>query len=434
MPNNNPLFREEARKQYESPEKLDEAVRVISRFERLLLVAGVVVCGAMLWWGVFGTIDVRVTGTGMIMFPQGTPTVTSRVGGMVETLYVTVNQRVKKGDLIAYIYQPELDIQENTMKQQLADYRKTHERMKELETKNLNETLNSYESQEKQLSGAVQLATEQIKLYSDQEESYRNLYEKGIASHQDYDAVKVTRMNAQINLKNLQSQWDSIRKAVNDAKTQYEITIKQRELSIVQQENQIAEQDNRRTQEGKVYSPCDGVVCEVSVGTGQNISVNAKIALIDEDELDEDDNIVDLEAIVYVNAVSAKKVREGQQVLISPTIVRPSQYGSITGSVISVSDFPVTQTRLASMLPDGVFDQQFLSQGSVFEVRLKLDQLPSSPSGYHWTGGRGPAIQINSGTMTNAMIGVEQRRPISYLIPFFKTHLLGSDSYGVYGK
>ena len=433
MQDTHPLFREEARKQYESPEKLDEAVRVISRFERLLLAAGVVVCGALLCWSLFGTIDVRVTGTGMIMFPQGTPAITSLVNGVVETLYITVDQQVKKGDPIAYIYQPELDIQENTMKRYLNDYTQAHERMKELETKNLNETLRSYQSQKDQLNSSIQLANDQIELLLVQEESYHALYEKGIASQQDYDKAQVARMNAQVSLKNQQSQLDSIHKAVHDAQTQYELTIQQRELNMAQQEHQIAEQNNRRTQEGKIYAPSNGIICEVSVSEGQTVSMNSLIALIEEHEPDETATI-NLEAVVFVNSVSAKKVREGQQALISPTIVRPSQYGSITGSVTSVSYFPLTQTRLASLIPDSVLNQQLLSQGSVFEVRLKLDKHPSSPSGYHWTSGEGPEIQIYSGTLTNAMICVEQRKPISYLIPFLNKYLLGSDSYGVYDR
>jgi HlyD family secretion protein len=340
---------------------------------------------------------------------------------------------VSKGDPIAYIYQPELDIQQNTLKHHLNDYLQAHERMTELEKKNLNETLSSYQSQQEQLNNSIRLAKEQIELYLTQEESYRSLYEKGIASQQDYDKAQVTRMNAQVSLQNQQSQLDSIHKAVNDAQTQYELTIKQRELNISQQERQIAEQDDRRVQEGKVYSPSNGIVCEVSVSEGQNISVNSLIVLIDENEPDTPDgDTINLEAVVFVNSVSAKKVQNGQQSLISPTIVRPSQYGSITGSVTSVSNFPLTQARLATVLPDGVLDQQLLSQGSVFEVRLKLDKHPSSPSGYRWTSGEGPEIQIYSGTLTNAMICVEQRRPITYLVPFLKKHLLGDDSYGVY--
>jgi HlyD family secretion protein len=384
-------------------------------------------------------IDVRVTGLGILTFPEGTPNAASKVTGIVDTIYVHLNQKINKGDLIAYIYQPDLDIQEKTLKDELDSYVNTHKRMLQLETTNLNDSLTAFDHQMNQLKDSIELTNQQIKIYQVLADSYQTLYNKGIVSEQDFDQANITVLNAQAALKTQNVQLQSIIKSISDSKTNYQSTIEQRELNINNQKSQIEQMNQRREQEGKIFAPCSGTVCEISVAKGQNITVNQTVVLIEEHQdsdtsVAENSTVVEVEAVIYVTSINAKKVLPGQQTLISPTIIRPSEYGTVTGKVRSISDYPVTQDRLTSMLPNSVLEQQFLTQGSVFEIHITMDRSANSPSGYHWTGGEGPDIRLNSGTLTNAMICVEQRRPISYLIPFLDNLLLGKDSYGVYWK
>jgi HlyD family secretion protein len=135
---------------------------------------------------------------------------------------------------------------------------------------------------------------------------------------------------------------------------------------------------------------------------------------------------------VFVSAVQAKRILPGQPVLIAPTITRPSEYGQITGKVLSISRFPVTESRLFTFLYNETLVRQFLSAGSVFEVHVALDHDADTQSGFHWTGGRGPNTEVTSGTLCNATFNVGKRSPASYLIPFLRTYLLGTDDTGVY--
>jgi HlyD family secretion protein len=428
------LFRDEARKHYGSPEKLDESIHLISRFEWLLLFAGGVVCAALLWWGVFGTIDVRVTGLGILVFPEGIPSVPSKVAGTVDKIYVKLEQKVKIGDPIAYIKQSALDIQEQTLQKELDEYIGLHERLTKLETQNFKDSLTALNNQKAQIEQSIEITKKQIQIYQEQMDSYQRLYEKGITSKQDYDKTIVTLLDSKLSLDSLLNQTQSLIKSISDTNINYNENIKQRELNISNKKNEIQQLQQQRKEEGKIYATHNGIICEISVMEGQNINVNQDVVLIGTNENGTSNNSIEIEAIVFVTSLQAKKIQSGQESLISPTIVRPSQYGSITGRVLSMSDYPVTPERLDALFPNSTLDAQLLTQGSVFEVRLKLDKNESSPSGYHWTGGMGPPLHLTAGTMTNAMIGVEQRRPISYLIPFIEQFFLGVDNYGVYGK
>jgi hypothetical protein len=41
-------------------------------------------------------------------------------------------------------------------------------------------------------------------------------------------------------------------------------------------------------------------------------------------------------------------------------------------------------------------------------------------SGYDWGGGPGPDLQLTAGTPTEVRVLVEERRPISYVIPILR--------------
>jgi len=53
-------------------------------------------------------------------------------------------------------------------------------------------------------------------------------------------------------------------------------------------------------------------------------------------------------------------------------------------------------------------------------VLTSLQRKPSTLSGYDWGGGSGPNLKLSSGTPTSVRVLVEERRPISYVIPLLR--------------
>jgi HlyD family secretion protein len=49
-----------------------------------------------------------------------------------------------------------------------------------------------------------------------------------------------------------------------------------------------------------------------------------------------------------------------------------------------------------------------------------LQQDGITASGYHWSVGRGPSIQLTAGTLIQAEITTRQQRPIELVIPAIK--------------
>ena len=75
---------------------------------------------------------------------------------------------------------------------------------------------------------------------------------------------------------------------------------------------------------------------------------------------------------------------------------------------------------------DAVF-QVFRTRLSVEQALAFADLLPDSNpknvSGYRWTSAVGPPKKITSGCLCTYQIDVEQKRPISYVIPMVKKTL-----------
>ena len=56
----------------------------------------------------------------------------------------------------------------------------------------------------------------------------------------------------------------------------------------------------------------------------------------------------------------------------------------------------------------------------LIEVSTTLQRDPNTHSGYDWGGGAGPKITLSAGTTTSVRVLVEERQPISYVIPILR--------------
>ena len=130
-------------------------------------------------------------------------------------------------------------------------------------------------------------------------------------------------------------------------------------------------------------------------------------------------DIIELEAVIYLSATEGKKIQPGMRVQISPTIIRPEEYGVMLGWVTSVGEFPESQQSMSRVLENDELVQRFSQNGAPIEVRVDLIPDARTVSGYKWSSSVGPDIEIRSGTLATATIIVEERVPIRMIFPGF---------------
>jgi hypothetical protein len=154
-----------------------------------------------------------------------------------------------------------------------------------------------------------------------------------------------------------------------------------------------------------IASPFGGRILEVRVSDGAYVQVGTTLASLE--PVDEP-----LEAILYVSPTDGKNIRQGMTVHLSPTTVKPEEYGFMLGQVKSVSQFPATSQGMLRVLGSEELVRELSSGGSPIEVRVELSPAEANPSGYEWTSPQGPPILIQSGTFVTGEIILRKVHPI----------------------
>lgn len=165
-----------------------------------------------------------------------------------------------------------------------------------------------------------------------------------------------------------------------------------------------------------VISSVNGYISDIKVSIGSAVSQGSSTVTIRETK---DDDIV----ICYVGIQNGKKIKEGMSVKIYPSIVNKNEYGNIEAVVLSVDNYVTTTSQIRSDLGDDTLTQAFASQGPVIGVKCKLLEDKNTASGYKWSSKKAQDITIPQGTIVSADIIVEQKKPISMLVPYLKDKL-----------
>jgi len=167
----------------------------------------------------------------------------------------------------------------------------------------------------------------------------------------------------------------------------------------------------------RVVSPYTGRVLEVRSKLGSMINAGMPLLTIESG----DKQAKTLKAVLYLSLEDGKKIIPGMQVDISPSSVNREEYGFIRGRVTSVSEFPVNaQSMLVTLGNEALVGELGARGTALLEVRIDPILDPQTFSGYKWSTGEGPPIDIDSGTLVSASIIVKQQKPITSVIPQIK--------------
>jgi HlyD family secretion protein len=127
-----------------------------------------------------------------------------------------------------------------------------------------------------------------------------------------------------------------------------------------------------------------------------------------------------LQFVLYIPPSDGKRVKVGMPALIELDGVHKEDWGSLVGRVSSVSEFPSTPEGMHAVLQNDALVRTFSGQGAPFLARVDLIPDPRSPTGYKWSGGRGPPGALGSGATGTGRVVVQEQRPIAYVLGFLR--------------
>lgn len=120
-------------------------------------------------------------------------------------------------------------------------------------------------------------------------------------------------------------------------------------------------------------------------------------------------------AVLFVPVETDRRVAVGMPVRLSPADARPDVFGFLRGHVTYAAPFPASPDRVKAALQNDAIAASFSTEVPVREVHVALDV--DSQGNLIWSGLRNARRNLSPGTPCYATIVVEERAPISFVLP-----------------
>lgn len=473
LKNNNNLFRKEALERASYPEELDQIMQVVNPQKWLPLFAVGSLIAAGLTWSILGRVPITVTGNGIVVYPSTVRSFQSPVAGKLLTVNVRVGDFVNRGDILATLDQSELIKQlqllrtkleqlqaqdseasflqrqrQNADKQAIAQQRQTLQQslqaVQKLTPILKDKGLDSIESDRTNQKQRLKALRELLPTFKQRLNNRQQLLQQGaiagdtvLQAQQDY-LNAVTQINeAESQLKQLdvkeadaQRQYLENLNSIKDLQVQLKrldsqqalseqqdletITNRKKEIQEVQRNiDQLALQ---LTNTSLIKSSYSGRILEISATPGQIVLQGTPIGAIAAQQ-----QVSQPVSVTFFRVSDGKQIQPGMKIQITPTTVQRERFGGILGTVTDVSAFPVTKESALSVVSNAEFVQALMSQGPQIQVTAQLQPDALTFSGYKWSSSQGPQLQITSGTTTIVQVTVEERAPITFVLPLLKS-------------
>lgn len=471
----NKLFRAQSLERLSSPERLDQLMQVVNPQSWLPLVTlGSLVVAAGIW-SVFGRIPVTVEGRGVLIYPSKVLPLQAKGQGQLLDLKIKSGDTVKKGQVIAQVEQIDLRKQLELAKAKLAQLQAQNREVDGVQRERSDRDLESITEQRQTLEQRLQILQELtptlrekglISIERDRENlqkrsqtltnllpTYKkrlavrqNLFEQGAISDdvllqakQEYfnnianinevesqlkqldvkeaDAIK-TYLSSLNEIKNIKAQLQELNsKQANLAQQDLE-TSNTRRKEIQEVEREIDHLQEQITNNSQIVSQHSGKILDITVNVGQVVRAGTRIADID---INNPEN--KLVGITYFTVEDGKKIQPDMTVQITPQTIKRERFGGIISSVTKISSFPTTKEAAAQIVgnPEVVEGLVAEKQAGLIQVFANLQPDNNTFSGYKWSSSSGPNLHISSGTTTIARVKIEERAPITYVIPLLRS-------------
>lgn len=181
-------------------------------------------------------------------------------------------------------------------------------------------------------------------------------------------------------------------------------------------ENDIAQLQLQIQRNGYIRSEYPGRVIDIQVQVGELVNPGQNIAKLMRSDREES-----LISLSFFSIGNGKQIKAGMSAEITPSTVQKKDYGGIVGTVTKVAEFPSSVEEAALLIGDADLAKSLTANNQTIGVAIQLKTDPKAYSGFEWSSRQGPNQKITQGTTTISQVTVDQRAPISFVLPFFRS-------------
>ncbi len=413
-PNPEALFRKAALDRLKSPEQLDEAIQITSPGSWIALIATGALTLALLIWSLVGSLPTQVEGQGILIASGGrvTDAVTTAPGTLVDR-GVRAGAFVRQGEPLASLAQPGLSEEVAASREQVAQLDAAIARQGGEESRLAELRVQNAKAQVEAQALAIAAAQQRVKTYGEMLASEGKMAAQGLSTDSQVQAVRERLSAAQQEVvaarsRILEINAEVLSSAAADARLRTDAN--QQALKARQSSQALASSLARST---IVAAPASGRLIEWKASFGSYVGPGATVASVLS-------GARTLQFVLYIPPSDGKRVKVGMSALIELDGVHKEDWGSLVGRVSSVSEFPSTPEGMRAVLQNDALVKSFSGQGAPFLARVDLIPDPRSPTGYKWSGGRGPPGALGSGATGTGRVVVQEQHPIAYVLGFLR--------------
>lgn len=410
--NEDEIFHAKALEQLNNPSQLDVMLQVIPPKAWLLLLTIIGLLVVVFLWSLFGSIPVKIEGKGIVISSKGLFSVQDKVAGTVNIIHVHPGQVVEKGALIAELSDPDKELQLVNNKKKLTKLQTDLDTLKEeidRESAASNEATNreiaAKEFTIKQIENDIVNGIKSV-------EKKKKLVEEGLISKSELNKSEDNLIAKRIELESTKAGLATLKaKLVQGYRTE-EYKSKEQQVLKVSEEKDLLESSLAGM---KVYSPFPGRVLDWLVNLGDLVTPGTPLVWMEHLTANEPISYI---ILGYLPIEKGKRVQIGDRVEIELTTVNTEEYGYMIGKISSVSQYAVSQKNISKVIQnEGLANYLTGGNNVVIQVMVEIEKDPNSLSGYKWTSGLGPALQISTGTICKLRTIIERVRPLFYAFP-----------------
>jgi len=369
---------------------------------------------ALVVWSVVGSLPTKVDGQGILVASGGrvTDAVTTASGTLIDR-GVKAGDAVRQGEPLAALAQPDLAQRLAASKTQAAELDAALARQGGEEGQLSAVRAQNAKAQIAALQLTITAAEQRVKAYSDMLASQEKLAANGLTTDTQLQTTRerlAVARQEEVDARSHILQVSAEALASGETGARQLADARQQALQARQSAQALAADLSRSSM---VIAPASGRLIEWKASFGSFVGAGSSVASVMS-------GANGLQFVLYIPPADGKRVKVGMPARIELNGVHKEDWGTLVGRVSSISQFPATPEGMHAVLQNDALVKSFSTEGAPFMARVDLIPDPHSPTGYKWSGGRGPPGALGSGATGAGHVVIETQAPISYLLGFLR--------------
>lgn len=415
-------FRKKSLEKLSSPEELDTLLTITSPGSWAALITIGFCLAAATAWGIWGRVPSTLSGSGILLNPEGIFSVRSEASGMIRTVKAALGQTVEKGETLVILNYPEQEEEVSAARNDLAALQANYRKQQIEESRTLREKKRERDLGLKALALNIRINRSKVDRLDKRIQNQKELLNLGLITEYDLAETVDERDTARDQISTDLNQIAVTRDTYDQASQESAGKLRDMETKIREAKENLAEKEVALKTDELVSAPYDGIIVGVAAQVGSRVAAGDELFTLERTKSTGQKNLICRQ---YYPAATAKRIQSGMVTQVAPGTVQVDQYGYLLAQVTNVARFPATTEQLSNQLQNDELVKQIADMGTVLAVESAPIKADNTPSGYKWTSSQGPPYALDNGTPCTVSVIIEEVPPISLVIPMLKKYLLG---------